>query len=282
MSSTLKVTKKRTTTATVGKTNVPVAAVEAPAAAVVVEAPPAVAVTAVVDETLAPKKIVTKKKTATATTTDEPPKAAKATKKTAVVATPEPIIVTEEVIDDGNVIRTEIKKKRIATRETVLNSFDSICQSIIDEITNSKEDKNVNGKSLKFLRNINKNLGTLKKDAGKLIRQKKKTVDGAASDEKDLNNTNKLTSGFLKPVPISNAMAQFTGWAPSELKSRVEVTKFLCSYIKDNNLQNPEDRRQILADAKLAKLLDYKNGTPLTYFDMQSHLKKHFPKAVQV
>lgn len=272
MSTTLKVTKKRTTTTTAGKTNTPAVAedVNVPVA----DAP-------VVETTPVPKKIVKKKVPATVTD-DEPIKAVKTTtKKTTVEKVQDPIIV-EEVIDNGNIIRTEIKKKRIATRETVLSSFDSICQSIIDEITNSKEDKNVNGKSLKFLRNINKNLGSLKKDAGKLIRQKKKTVDGTASDEKDLNNTNKLTSGFLKPVPISNAMAQFTGWAPSELKSRVEVTKFLCSYIKDNNLQNPEDRRQILADSKLAKLLDYKNGTPLTYFDMQSHLKKHFPKAVQV
>jgi chromatin remodeling complex protein RSC6 len=275
MSSTLKVTKKRTTTATAGKANVPVAAP-------VVEATPVEVPT---DATPAPKKVAAKKKVTTAE--NEPTKVTKTTtKKTTTV--PEKVeepaaIIVEEVIDDGNVIRTEIKKKRIATRETVLNSFDIICQSIIDEITNSKEDKNVNGKSLKFLRNINKNLGSLKKDAGKLIRQKKKSAatDGT-STEKDLNNTNKLTSGFLKPVPISNAMAQFTGWAPSELKSRVEVTKFLCSYIKDNNLQNPEDRRQILADAKLSKLLDYKNGTPLTYFDMQSHLKKHFPKAVQV
>lgn len=281
MSSTLKVTKKRTTTATAGKANVPVAApvVEA-TTAVVVDTP----VEVPTDATPAPKKVATKKK-ATTTTENEPTKVTKTTKKTTTAPekVQEPAIIVEEVIDDGNVIRTEIKKKRIATRETVLNSFDSICQSIIDEITNSKEDKNVNGKSLKFLRNINKNLGYLKKDAGKLIRQKKKSAatDGT-STEKDLNNTNKLTSGFLKPVPISNAMAQFTGWAPSELKSRVEVTKFLCSYIKDNNLQNPEDRRQILADSKLAKLLDYKNGTPLTYFDMQSHLKKHFPKAVQV
>jgi chromatin remodeling complex protein RSC6 len=271
MSTTLKVTKKRTTTTTAGKTATPTEAI----APVDVIVPPT-------DETTAPKKIVKKK---TTPATEETVKAVKTTtKKTttpAVEEKAEPIIV-QEMIDDGNVIRTEIKKKRIATRETVLNSFDSICQSIIDEITNSKEDKNVNGKSLKFLRNINKNLGSLKKDAGKLIRQKKKTSADGTTVEKDLNNTNKLTSGFLKPVPISNAMAQFTGWAPSELKSRVEVTKFLCSYIKDNNLQNPEDRRQILADSKLAKLLDYKNGTPLTYFDMQSHLKKHFPKAVQV
>ena len=209
------------------------------------------------------------------------------TKTVAKAAAPAPAIieqeplVVEETTENGNVIRTEIKKKRVATRDTVLQSFDSICQSIIDEISNSKDDKNVNGKSLKFLRNINKNLGSLKKDAGKLIRQKKKTLDPNTISKDDINKDgNKMTSGFLKPVPISVAMSTFTGWSPTELKSRVDVTKFLCNYIKENNLQNPIDRRQILADTKLAKLLDYKDGTPLTYFDMQSHLKKHFPKTV--
>jgi chromatin remodeling complex protein RSC6 len=259
MSTTLKVTKKRTTTTTAGKA--PTIVVEP----VVIEEKPVITATEA-----PPAKKKTTKKVVTPVVIEE----------VTPVIVEEPSIVVEEVIDNGNVIRTEIKKKRIATRESVLNSFDSICQSIIDEITNSKEDKNVNGKSLKFLRNINKNLGSLKKDAGKLIRQKRKNMNAEADDACKDVNVNKMSSGFLKPVPISNAMAQFTGWSPTELKSRVEVTKFLCSYIKEHDLQNPEDRRQILADGKLAKLLDYTKGTPLTYFDMQSHLKKHFPKAV--
>jgi chromatin remodeling complex protein RSC6 len=77
-------------------------------------------------------------------------------------------------------------------------------------------------------------------------------------------------------------MAKFTGWDPTELKSRVDVTKFICAYVKDHNLQNPEDRRQILADPKLTKLLKYdvkKEGNPLTYFRIQTSLKNHFPKS---
>ena len=256
--STLKVTKKKTGKTVVTTTTPTVVSIPEP----IVVATPAPATVVVVE-----KKAPIKKKVAQPpVVVEEPP---------APIETP---IVLNEVIDEDNIIKGEIKKKRIATRESVLTSFDSICQSIIDEITSSKDDKNVNGKSLKFLRNINKNLGTLKKDAGKLIRQKKKTiVDESATTMKD---TNKTTSGFLKPVPISNAIAQFTGWSPSELKSRVEVTKFLCNYIKDNNLQNPVDRRQILADTKLTKLLECSSATPLTYFEMQSHLKKHFPKQV--
>ena len=90
------------------------------------------------------------------------------------------------------------------------------------------------------------------------------------------NNNN---SGFLKPVPISKEMAKFTGWSADEPRSRVDVTKYICNYIKENDLQNPEDRRQILADSKLRKLLKYdpESATqPLTYFHIQSLMKNHF------
>jgi chromatin remodeling complex protein RSC6 len=80
-------------------------------------------------------------------------------------------------------------------------------------------------------------------------------------------------------------MAKFTGWNHDELKSRVDVTKYICKYIRDNNLQNPEDRRQIIADKKLAKLLDFnpeKDDKPLTYYRIQTYMKKHFTNPPKV
>ena len=93
------------------------------------------------------------------------------------------------------------------------------------------------------------------------------------------NRKNNTNSGFLKPVNISKEMIKFTGWDPTELKSRVDVTKFICKYIRENNLQNPEDRRQIIADKKLAKLLEFDTTVdpkPLTYYRIQTYMKKHF------
>ena len=89
-------------------------------------------------------------------------------------------------------------------------------------------------------------------------------------------------SGFLKPVAISDEIAKFTGFDPTQLVSRVCVTKYLCDYIKEHELQNPADKRQIIADPALAKLLGYDAKTatsPLTYYGIQSLLKTHFKKA---
>lgn len=82
-------------------------------------------------------------------------------------------------------------------------------------------------------------------------------------------------SGLQKPMVITPAMAEFAKWDPHEMHSRVDVTKILCEYIKNHNLQNPENRRQIMLDPSLKKLLQY-NKPCLTYPHMQKHLKVLF------
>ena len=182
------------------------------------------------------------------------------------------IINDNQVIieDDGVVIST---KKTPQTKETILKMFDDLLALIESEVLTLRESEN-KIKGVKFLRQLSKNIKILKNASSRIIKNKRGTVV-----EKKIVNTN---SGFLKPVRISKEMAKFTGWNADELKSRVDVTKYLCNYIKEKNLQNPKDRRQIIADTKLAKLLDYdnkKDTQPLTYFLIQSHLKKHFIKS---
>ena len=43
-------------------------------------------------------------------------------------------------------------------------------------------------------------------------------------------------------------------------------------YIRSNNLQNPEDRREILADDKLRKVF---GKDRVTMFEMNKHLARH-------
>jgi hypothetical protein len=82
-------------------------------------------------------------------------------------------------------------------------------------------------------------------------------------------------TGFLKPVRISESVAKFTGLVVDQLHSRVEITKRFCQYIKEKNLQNPADRRQILPDDELRTVLNYEGTpSPLTYFGMQNLLTK--------
>ena len=63
--------------------------------------------------------------------------------------------------------------------------------------------------------------------------------------------------------------------------SRVDVTKALSAYIKNHNLQNPANRREIIPDNKFGRLLDPAwNNDPrgLTFMTLQIHVKHHFIK----
>jgi len=84
-------------------------------------------------------------------------------------------------------------------------------------------------------------------------------------------------SGLQKPVNISVEMSTFAGWGPTELHSRVEVTKAICSYIKTNNLQKPENKRIVLLDSHLKKLLLY-TESEITYPHIQKYIGVHLIK----
>ena len=61
--------------------------------------------------------------------------------------------------------------------------------------------------------------------------------------------------------------------------ARTQVTQYLSTYIKDNNLINPENKKIIVPDAKLSKLLgDDIIDIELTYFNIQTFMNKHFLK----
>lgn len=62
----------------------------------------------------------------------------------------------------------------------------------------------------------------------------------------------KKQSAFMKPVQVSHALAEIVGAGPMP---RTEVTKKLWEYIKKHKLQDEKNKRNIVPDAKLAKVL---------------------------
>ena len=111
-----------------------------------------------------------------------------------------------------------------------------------------------------------------------------KIKDGSLKIDKGTKkiNSNKLVpSGFAKPTIISQELCDFLGKDQGTEMSRTEVTKELTKYIKSNNLQDEADRRKILPDKKLTKLLNVEPGQEVTYFNLQKYMKVHFPKPKQ-
>ena len=74
----------------------------------------------------------------------------------------------------------------------------------------------------------------------------------------------------MKPMNISADLAEVVGPGPMP---RSEVVKALWVYIKKNNLQDPKNKRNINADAKLKKVFDGKGVVNM--FEMTKLVSKH-------
>lgn len=168
----------------------------------------------------------------------------------------------QEVTDEQSVAET--KERVVPTPDTVHAEFSELITELEQQIAQLRDSSDKG--SVKYLRGVLRRVKSLQSSSARVLRRKQPT--------KRVNNN----SGFLKPVQISAEIAKFTNLDPASLHSRVDVTKRVCDYIKDHNLQNPEDKRQIMADASLSKILGYdsKKDQPLTYYRIQSLLKDHF------
>jgi upstream activation factor subunit UAF30 len=180
--------------------------------------------------------------------------------------------VPQEQSQQETPTETTTTTKKVVSRETLFEDFDTLVENLTQEISAIRESGDKGRmQEAKYLRSVIKNVTALKKTTTKVLKQKRrrKPVDGSKAS----------TSGFLKPVTISKEMSKFAGWDENELKSRVDVTKSICEYIREKNLQNPKDKRQIVPDAKLRKLLNFSSkDKKLTYYELQKCIQPHFPK----
>lgn len=79
----------------------------------------------------------------------------------------------------------------------------------------------------------------------------------------------KPNAAFMKPLTPSATLAAVVGAEPLP---RTEVTKKLWDYIKKNDLQDPKNRRNINADAKLRPIF---GKDQVSMFEMTKLVSAH-------
>jgi len=80
----------------------------------------------------------------------------------------------------------------------------------------------------------------------------------------------KLNPALLKPVQPDSALGDIVGSTPIP---RSEVIKRIWDYIKKNNLQDSQNKRNINADAKLEKVFNGKKTVSM--FEMTKLISGH-------
>ena len=108
---------------------------------------------------------------------------------------------------------------------------------------------------------------TSKKAAPKKAAPKKKAAAKKPAKKKTARKPN---PAFMKPMTPDTHLALVVGSKPIP---RTEITKKLWAYIKKNDLQNPANRREIVADDKLKPIFGGKKKVNM--FEMTKLISKH-------
>ena len=194
---------------------------------------------------------VKKTKSKTPTESAEAPKVS--------MAAPEPVkeVVQESVLTTMTELTT--------TEEPAASLDENSIEVLFNKLVNQFQDIQL------VMKTLQSNLKVLQKEVLKDRKESKKR-----SDKKKKSTKPRSPSGFAKPSPISDELAGFLDVPAGTQLARTEVTSKIIAYVKENTLQNEANKKEIIPNDKLRKLLQPSDGDVITFFNLQTYLKKHF------
>jgi chromatin remodeling complex protein RSC6 len=189
----------------------------------------------------------------------EAPKAAKAAKAPKAAAAPAaaaPVVVAS----------TPVEQAAATVVAGPTTTLDEDLKTVTTQLTTLRETVTL---LLGQVKKLDKRVHREIKDARKRKRR--------AKVEEGPDAPKRAPSIFERPVQVTDELCAFLVKPKGTLMSRSEVTKGVNNYVKEKSLKNKHD---IKPDAALKKLLLIGEGEPLTYFNLQRYLNRHYVKAV--
>ena len=177
-----------------------------------------------------------------------------------VPATPVPVpaTATAATAATATVVPVTVETAPVPTAEAVV--ADNVLSTIIDKVNTLSA----------AIKEIQTNLKVLSKEYDK----QQKIIEKA---QKKRQNAKNSPSGFAKPNKISDELCDFIGVPHGTEKSRTDITRLINAYVKEHNLNKPENKRFILPDDKLKKILNVGDSEEINYFILQKLISHHFP-----
>ena len=184
-------------------------------------------------------------------------------KKVAPAATPAPasvpvVLAVTPVAPTAPVAATAVAQD--ASHPVVEQATENVLSTIIDKVNTLSS----------AIKDIQANLKVLSKEYDK----QQKIIEKA---QKKRQNAKNSPSGFAKPNKISDELCDFIGVPHGTEKSRTDITRLINAYVKEHNLNKPENKRFILPDTKLKKILNVGDSEEINYFILQKLISHHFP-----
>ena len=200
----------------------------------------------------------------------------KATAKKTTTPAPAPVAAAPEKKPAAKGKKAEkaqpvVQEVKAVVETTDTTSTESTEKPLGDTLINDITDK-ISSVQLE-LKSIQQTLKLLVKEYDK----QKKVI---AKVQKKRDNAKKSPSGFAKPCKISDELCKFVGIPLGSEKSRTDITRYINAYVKEKNLNNPENRREFFPDDKLRAILNVKQDEKVTYFILQRLIAHHFPLSI--
>ena len=156
-------------------------------------------------------------------------------------------------------------EKPVVAETPVVEGEQAVTVSLVDKV-----EAKINSLSV-IIKETLAELKVLKKDYDKMRKAVEKT-------ERKRANARTNPNGFAKPTPITDELCHFLNVPVGSVMSRTQTTRAINAYIKEKNLNKPENKRIILPDAALRKLLNVKDGEEISFFSLQKYLSPLFKK----
>jgi chromatin remodeling complex protein RSC6 len=180
------------------------------------------------------------------------------------VEAPAPVPVVPESVSVSEPVSAVAAVPAVPMDVSVAAKFETTLAAINDALNNIKA--------------VQTQVKQMAKDFVKIVKaaSKKTRRANAAAGE---GGVKKNPSGFAKPTALSPELCAFLDLPLGTELARTDVTRRLTKYIKDNELQDEADKRNIRPDEKLDTILTIPDGKQLTFFNLQSFIKHNFIKA---
>jgi chromatin remodeling complex protein RSC6 len=190
--------------------------------------------------------------------------------------------VTENKVTKNKVLKveTDLPHTETCASETQVNEVQShdTPQSAVEGIFESLIAQHEN--CLNIQRHM---IQLLKKTAKAYTRDRKDYEKNAARAQRrakrDPNRKKRDPSGFAVATEISDDLCEFLKLEKGSKISRTDVTRKVTTYIREKNLQIPENRRSFKPDTALETILgplqDIDKDKGFTYFNLQRYITPH-------
>ena len=177
--------------------------------------------------------------------------------------------VSAEKVSEEKVSSEQVSTEQLSS--VVTESNDNI-KSYADISSNLEEIQKKKVILDREIRSLEKELQKAHIREVKSARKNRRKVDNPNGEKKE-------PSGFNKPSLVPDEFCtQPWGCEKGEMVPRTHLTKMVYDYIKENNLQNPDDKRIIHPDDTVRKLFSIPDGINLEFKTFQTYMAKLYNK----